>query len=211
MTPIRGKAAATTFVLGLAATAATAAAYAVARKRQRRAVYGDAPGRTRRGTRFGRYAVTGRTVTINKPREELYRFWRDFSNLPKFMENVEGVRDLGDGRMLWMIAAPAGLSVKIETEIVQERENELIAWRSTANSDIDTEGRIAFRDAPGDRGTQIEAIIAYRPPGGEVGRLAAKLFQREPSIQGRRELKRFKMLMETGEIATSANRRGDAA
>ena len=167
----------------------------------------SAPGRTRRGVgRFGEYAVVGRTVTIGRPRAELYSYWRDFRNLSRFMENIEKVEVDGD-RTIWAVAAPAGRSVTLVTEIVEERENELIAWRSLPESDIDTEGRVTFRDAPTGRGTCVEAIVAYKPPGGQLGRLVAKLFQREPNIQGRRELKRFKMLMETGELATAANRR----
>jgi uncharacterized membrane protein len=165
----------------------------------------SAPGRTaRRG--FGRYAVTGRTVTINRPRRELYDYWRDFANLPRFMENVKDVAIAGD-QARWTIAAPAGQEVKVETRIVQDREGEFIAWQSTDTSDIDTQGKVTFRDAPAGRGTEVEAIIAYVPPAGEIGRWIAKLFQREPGIQGRRELKRFKMLMEAGEIATSSNHR----
>lgn len=168
----------------------------------------DAPARTRGYlSRYGDYAVTGRTVTINRPRNELYAFWRDFTNLPAFMENVLSVDDLGGGESRWEIAAPAGLSATLVTRLVTERENELLAWRSTDHSDIETEGRVKFTDAPGGRGTWVEAIVAYKPPAGEVGRLIAKLFRREPGIQGRHELKRFKMLMETGEIATSRNRR----
>ena len=148
----------------------------------------------------------GHAVTINRPREELYAFWRDFKNLPKFMSNVQRVVEGEPGRAVWTIAAPGGFTVDLDTEITEERDGELIAWRTVPGSDVEARGRVAFRDAPGGRGTVVDAEIAYRPPGGEIGRWIAKLFQREPGIQGRRELKRFKMLMETGEIATSANR-----
>ncbi len=170
----------------------------------------SAPGRTARQRRFGRYAVVGRTVTINRPRAELYAYWRDFANLPRFMENVRSVTPVGDGVFRWKIAGPRGRHVVVETRIAEERENELIAWRSTDASEIDTEGRVRFRDAPGGRGTEVEAIVAYRAPYGELGRWIATIFQKEPAIQGRRELKRFKMLMETGEIATSSNHRSAA-
>ncbi|MBC7285495.1 SRPBCC family protein [Hoeflea sp.] len=166
----------------------------------------SAPGRTSRQARYGDYAVSGRTVTINRPRAELYAFWRDFSNLPRFMHNVEAVEEDGD-MTIWTIRGPAGSRLKIRTRIVADRPDEQIAWRSVEGSDIDTEGKVMFRDAPGGRGTEVEAVVAYVPPGGEVGQLIAKLFQREPRLQGRREMKRFKMLMETGEVATSANRR----
>lgn len=164
----------------------------------------SAPGRTsRKGPWFGKYAVSGRSVTINRPRHELFAFWRDFQNLPTFMESIKKVEPTGEKTAVWTIAAPLGRKVEVETEIVEERPDELIAWRSVSGSEIDTEGRIRFSDAPGGRGTIVTAIVAYKPPVGELGRLIAKLFQREPEVQGRRELKRFKMLMETGEIATS--------
>ena len=168
----------------------------------------DAPGFTGRRS-FGKYDVVGRTVTIRKPRAELFTFWRDFSNLAGFMENLDRVevKDAAAGRAVWTIRAPAGRTVGVETEIVREVENELIAWRSVEGSDIDTEGRVTFADAPGERGTQVSLIIAYQPPGGELGRAIAKAFLREPEIQARHDLKRLKMLMETGEIATSAKRR----
>lgn len=168
----------------------------------------DAPGFTaRRG--FGSYDVVGRTVTIRKPRDELFAFWRDFRNLARFMENLEGVdtADAASGRATWRIKAPFGKTVDVETEIVREEAGKLIAWRSVEGSQIDTEGRVTFEDAPGERGTRVGLIVAYKPPAGELGRAVAKLFLREPEIQARHDLKRFKMLMETGEIATSARRK----
>lgn len=165
----------------------------------------DAPGRARKLRQLEDYALVGRTVTIDAPRPELYRFWRDFSNLPRFMENVQSVELLPDARSRWRLAAPAGKTVELISEIVDERENEHIAWRSVEGSDVESHGSVTFRDAPNGRGTVVEAMIAYKPPAGEVGRLIAKIFQREPAIQSRRELKRLKMLMETGEIATSAS------
>lgn len=177
------------------------------RSRQHRPA--DSAPRYVRQHRSGDYAVTGRTVTIARPRNDVYAFWRDFTNLPSFMENVRSV-DVSDDLTRWVIAGPAGTEIKLETRIVEDRENEHIAWRSTSGSDIDTRGSVSFRDAPGGRGTEVEAQIAYVPPGGAVGRWIAKAFQREPAMQGRRELKRLKMLMETGEIATSNNRKPNA-
>ena len=171
----------------------------------------SAPGRSAKQARFGDYAVVGRTVTIDRPRDELYRHWRDFTSLSEFMENVKAVEpiDAAKGQFRWMIAGPAGTDLRVETEVVSDKPGEEIAWRALDSSQIDTEGKVSFRDAPGDRGTEVEAIIAYNPPAGELGRWIAKLFQAEPALQGRRDLKRFKMLMETGEIATSANRKSD--
>ncbi|MEQ8898519.1 MAG: SRPBCC family protein [Roseovarius sp.] len=164
----------------------------------------SAPGRTSRQSRYGDYAVSGRSVTINRPRAEVYGFWRDFSNLARFMSNVEAV-ETDDDLTTWTIAALAGRSVTVKTCIVSERENEEIAWRSVEGSDIDTEGKVMFRDAPAGRGTEVEAVIAYVPPAGRFGQVIAKLFRTEPRIQGRHELKRLKMLMETGEVTTSRN------
>ena len=192
--------------VGLALGAAAIGAYVQTRKAKDRAP-DDAPGFTaRRG--FGKYEVSGRTVTIRRPRGELYAFWRDFQNLARVMENVERVQPTGgDGRAVWTIKAPAGTTVDVETEIAREVENEIIAWRSVEGSDIDTEGRVMFEDAPGERGTRVSLIVAYDAPGGAAGKGIAKLFMREPAMQARRDLRRFKMLMETGEIATSARRR----
>ncbi|WP_210530338.1 SRPBCC family protein [Rubellimicrobium arenae] len=169
----------------------------------------DAPGRTARQARFGDYAVTGRSVTINRPRQEIYAFWRDFSNLSKFMENIEDAGESEPGFSSWTIRAPLGQTVKVKSRIVSDRPGEQIAWRSTEESQIDTEGKVMFRDAPGGRGTIVETIISYKPPLGAVGQAVAKLFSAEPSVQARRDLKRLKMLLETGEIATNRNRRGE--
>ncbi|HEY6916065.1 MAG TPA: SRPBCC family protein [Allosphingosinicella sp.] len=194
------------FILG----AATAAAVAVRSGKSEPRSSDDAPGRTARRRWFGDYAVAGRSITINRPRGELYAFWRDFQNLPRIMEDVEAVQPTGTDRADWQIKGPGGRTFHVETQVVEDRPEALIAWRSVEGSEIDTEGRVAFRDAPGDRGTIVEAIVAYKPPAGEAGRLIAKALQHEPEIQARRELRRFKMLMETGEIATAANRRDEA-
>ena len=148
--------------------------------------------------------IVGRTVTIRKPRAELYDFWRDFQNLPRFMENVESIREDGDAR-IWTIKAPAGQTVEVRTEIVQDTANQTIAWRSVEGSDIETNGEVSFADAPGDRGTRVSLVMFYDPPAGELGRAIAKLFLREPEVQARHDLKRFKMLTETGEVTTSAH------
>jgi uncharacterized membrane protein len=148
-------------------------------------------------------ALVGRTVTINRPRAELYAFWRDFRNLALFMENVESVTP-GDGkRSRWVVKAPAGKTVEWDSILTEEVENSVLAWESAEGADIKNAGRIEFRDAPPGRGTEVTATIVYDPPAGDLGKLVAKLFQKEPKIQARRELRRFKQLMETGEISTA--------
>ena len=152
-------------------------------------------------------ALVGRTITINRPREEVYAFWRDFRNLARFMENVESVEVSDNRRSHWVVKAPAGKTVEWDAVITEERDGETIAWASTEDADVPNSGRIDFRDEPGGRGTQVTATIAYDPPAGAIGKLIAKIFQREPAIQARRDLRRFKQLMETGEIATASRTR----
>ena len=161
----------------------------------------DAPLRARRDDKDDDLAYVGRSVLINRPRQELFAFWRDFQNLPRFMVNIESIQSTGADRAVWTIKAPVGQTVEIETETIDVVEDEAIGWRSVEGSDIKTEGRVTFADAPGGRGTVVTANIAYEPPAGDLGRLVAKLFAAEPNIQARHELKRFKMLMEAGEIA----------
>ena len=148
-------------------------------------------------------ALVGRTVTINRPRAELYAFWRDFRNLALFMENVESVTPGDDRRSHWVVKAPAGKTVEWDSILTEEVENEVLAWESAEGADIKNAGRIEFKDGPPGRGTEVTATIVYEPPGGDLGKLIAKLFQKEPKIQARRELRRFKQLMETGEISTA--------
>jgi uncharacterized membrane protein len=150
--------------------------------------------------------VVGRAVTINRPARELFAFWRDFANLATFMENVERVDVLDPKRSHWVVKAPGGRTVEWDARVTEEQDGALIAWTSEPGADVANSGRIEFRDA-GTRGTVVVATIAYDPPGGTFGKLVAKLFQREPAIQARRDLRRFKQLMETGEIATSSRTR----
>ncbi|HEV2081275.1 MAG TPA: SRPBCC family protein [Brevundimonas sp.] len=144
-----------------------------------------------------------RAVMINRPRQELYDFWRDFSNLPQFMENLLDVADLGEGRSSWRVAGPLGSEVELVSRITEDAPGERIAWTSTEDSEVDHEGWVSFIDNAFGRGTEVRLFISYDPPGGAVGKVVAKVLQREPRIQARRELRRFKQLMETGEIPTS--------
>lgn len=192
--------------IGLAALPLAAAA----RRRRRHDVDPDsAPGYTARRN-FGEYRVVGRSVTIARPRAELFAFWRDFQNLPHFMANLEKIEPGGEpGHATWHIRAPGSRVYAVDTRIAREVDGELIAWRSTEDSDIDTEGRVTFEDAPGERGTRVSLIIAYKPKAGALGDAIATLARRSPEMQARHDLKRFKMLMETGEIATSARTRDE--
>lgn len=148
-------------------------------------------------------ALVGRTITVNLPRQQVYAFWRDFRNLARFMENVEAVTP-GDGNTShWVVKAPAGRTVEWDSVLTADVPGELLAWESVEGADIRNTGRIEFRDAPPGRGTEVTATIVYDPPGGDLGKLIAKLFQKEPKVQARRDLRRLKQLLETGEISTS--------
>jgi len=151
-------------------------------------------------------AIVGRAVTINRPRAELFAYFRDFTNLPTFMENVVRIDVADPKRSHWVVKAPGGRTVEWDSVVTDEADGDFIAWASEPGADIDNSGRVDFRDA-GARGTVVTATLLYDPPGGVVGKLIAKLFQREPAIQARRDLRRFKQLMETGEVATSARTR----
>jgi uncharacterized membrane protein len=151
-----------------------------------------------------------RAVTIARPRHELYAFWRDFTNLPQFMEHLESVRVDSPTRSHWTAKAPAG-SVEWEAEIVNDVPDEIIAWKSIGDPDVANAGAVNFSDAPGDRGTIVKVTLDYEPPGGKLGAFVARLFGEDPDRQVREDLRKFKQLMETGAVTTSARRREDSA
>lgn len=144
-----------------------------------------------------------KSVTVNRSPEELYRFWRNFENLPRFMNHLESVKDTGAGRSHWVAKAPAGKTVEWDAEVYNEKENELIAWRSLEGADVDNAGSVRFEPATGGRGTVVRVTLKYDPPGGALGALVAKLFGEEPSQQIEEDLRRFKQVMEAGEAATT--------
>lgn len=165
----------------------------------------DAPGRTARRRDFGGYRVEGRTVTINAPRSDIYEHWRRPEKLMRFLAEVTRVEERPDGIFLWVLSA-SGDKLEIETKLVEDRPDELLAWRSTEGAEMDLEAKVQLRDAPAGRGTEVEAHIAYRPRRGIIGQWAGTLGGTDPVKRGRQELKRLKMLLETGEMATAAAR-----
>lgn len=146
----------------------------------------------------------GKSLLINRPRAELYAAWTP-ERFPEFMENVVAVDDLGDDVSQWTIKAPAGREVTLVNRITERVPDQSIYWQSAPASDIANSGEVRFTDAPAGRGTYVSLILAYDPPAGKVGRIAAKLLQREPEVQARRDLHRFKQLMETGEVTNNAS------
>jgi uncharacterized membrane protein len=144
-----------------------------------------------------------KSIVINSSPEELYQFWRDFENLPRFMHHLESVRVEGEGRSHWVATAPAGTTVEWDAEITEDRPNELIAWRSLEGADVYNRGSVRFERAPGGRGTIVRVEIDYDPPGGRLGAAVAKLFGEEPEQQVGSDLRRFKQVIETGEVVLS--------
>ena len=144
-----------------------------------------------------------KSVTIKRPPETVYQFWRQLENLPRFMYHLQEVRATGDRRSHWVAKAPAGQEVEWDAEIVEERPNEALAWRTLPGSDIQHEGSVRFKPAPADRGTEVEVQLLYDAPGGSAGALIATLFGEEPTQQIRDDLRRLKQVMETGEVLLS--------
>jgi uncharacterized membrane protein len=144
-----------------------------------------------------------KTITINRPPEEVYRFWRNLENLPRFMKHVESVTSFGDGRSHWVVRAPAGRTVEWDAEITSEQEGELLSWRSLPDAEVENAGTVWFKSAPGGRGTEVKVRLDYRPPGGGVGAFVARLFGEEPQQQVADDLRRLKQVLEAGEIATT--------
>ena len=143
------------------------------------------------------------SITVDRPVAELYQFWRDFSNLPKFMHHLESVEVMNDKLSRWTATAPAGFTVSWDAQIVSEKENESIMWKSLEDAQITNAGSVKFSPAPGGRGTEVRVSLSYAPPAGSVGVMVAKLFGEEPTQQIIKDLHRFKNLMETGEIPTT--------
>jgi uncharacterized membrane protein len=157
---------------------------------------------TRSRTEEGNIRVQ-RTVTVRISPEEAYQFWADFQNLPKFMRHLNSVQQIGEGRTRWTAEALSDKPVEWDVEILENRPNELISWRSAEGMPVSNSGSVHFRAAPGDRGTEVRMEMEYDPPLGLLGSTLAKLFREEPGQQVRDDLARFKQLMEVGEILVS--------
>jgi uncharacterized membrane protein len=151
-----------------------------------------------------------RSVTVGRPREEVWPFVRDLANFPRFAWHVESVTPLGHGRSRWVVRGPGGSRLAWDAVIEAEVENERLSWTSVEGADIRNAGVLGLRDAPGGRGTEVHLRLAYDAPGGKAGQLLAWLFGEEPDVQARDDLGRLKALLETGEMPTNALRRADA-
>lgn len=147
--------------------------------------------------------VLSSTITVNRPVAEVYAFWQDPRNYAQFMDNIDSVNPSTGGRSRWKVKAPAGLTVEWEAEIVADTPNEMIRWRSTAESKVSNTGTVTFRQATGNRGTIVKVQIEYRPKAGPLGSAVAKAFSSIPKTQLSQDLRRFKQLIELGEVVQS--------
>ena len=147
-------------------------------------------------------AVAVRAVTIGRPREEVYAFFRKFSNLAGVMEHVVRIDEIDERRSHWVVRSPTG-TVEWDSVVTADEPGRRIAWETAPGADVKNHGVVEFRDAPPGRGSEVHASIVYEPPAGALGKLVAELFQKEPGMQAKRDLRRLKMFLETGEISTT--------
>ena len=142
-------------------------------------------------------------ITVNKPAAEVYRFWRDLENLPRFMTHLLDVDTTTDGRSHWVARGPLGLKMEWDAEIVTDTPNKTLAWKSLEGADVDTAGSVHFTELPHGRGTEVRVELKYDPPAGKLGTAIAKLVGPSPEAQIRADMRRFKRIMEAGEIPTT--------
>lgn len=144
-----------------------------------------------------------KVVTINRSPAELYEFWHNFENLPRFMRHLESVQVTGNGRSHWKVKAPAGQTVEWDAQVTEDEPNKVIGWHSLEGADVPNSGTVRFTPATGGRGTWVQVDLDYDPPAGKAGALVAKLFGEEPDKQLYDDLHAFKQVMELGEVVLS--------
>lgn len=143
-----------------------------------------------------------RSCTVRKPAAELYQFWRSLENLSQVIKHPVSITALSNMESHWKVSAPGNTFVEWDAIIINDHPNELIAWRSKEGAEIPNAGSVRFEPAPGDEGTEVTVQLEYDPPGGKIAALLAKLTGEEPKQQVAEALRRFKALMEAGEIAS---------
>jgi uncharacterized membrane protein len=149
-------------------------------------------------------------IRLERPVEDVFRFWRHLENLPRFMTYLEEVTEDGTGRSHWVAIGPGGLRVEWDAEIINEVENRVLGWRSLPESEVVTAGSVTFDRVRDGRSTQVTVHLQYAPPAGRAGALVASLFGRAPSQTIRQDLQRFKQLLEAGELAQSGSPQGES-
>jgi uncharacterized membrane protein len=187
--------------------AGAVAAYAITKRQGHRAtehgtgVIADRDSDTRRRLGGPAGIHVEEAVTVSRPPSEVFRFWRNFENLPRFMNHLRAVSQREAGISHWVARGPAGMNVEWDARIINEIDGRLIAWQSLEGSEVSTAGSVNFRETP--RGTEVRVHLQYNPPAGKLGAAVARLLGEEPTVQIHDDLRRFKQLIETGEIPTT--------
>lgn len=145
---------------------------------------------------------TVQSVAVNRSPEECYGFWRQLENLPRILQHVESIEKTGNRTSHWVVKGPGGMRVEWDAEITEDVPNEAIGWRTSEGADIVHSGRVTFERAPEGHGTFVKMRMNYEPPAGKVGVAIAKLLGKEPGQLARGDIRRFKNILETGEIPT---------
>lgn len=164
---------------------------------------GNGNHRRRGGVPDNKGTKVEKTIAINRAPDEVFKFWRNLENLPQFMTHVESIQVLDDKRSHWRVKGPAGKEVEWDAEIINEHENEMIAWQSLPGAEVQNAGTVRFETAPGNRGTYLKVALEFNPPGGVIGAAVAKLFGESPEQQMDEDLRRLKAILEAGEIPTT--------
>jgi uncharacterized membrane protein len=142
------------------------------------------------------------SITIGRPVDDVFRFWRTLSNLPRFMRHLDRVEELDRTRSRWTARGPAGMHVSWDAHIINEVPNEVIGWQSVGDADVISAGSVHFKPAASG-GTELVVHLQYDPPAGKLGAWFASLFGEEPSQQIRDDLRRLKAYLEIGNVAAA--------
>src|SRR5437016_3033552 len=148
-----------------------------------------------------------KAVTVNAPADRLYMFWRRLENLTVLFDNVVSVKALDDTHSHWALKVPGGMTLEWDAEITTDRKDEMIGWLSLGGAELDNAGYVRFERAPGGRGTVVRVALQYNPPAGKLGAAVSTVLGEKPSSQIEEALRKFKQLMEAGEIATATEER----
>jgi len=141
-----------------------------------------------------------KAITIERPRQEVYAFWRQLDNLPRFMRHVESVTVQDDLHSHWVVKTVGGKTMEWDAEIIEQRQDEMISWRSAPGADVDNAGSVWFTSVPGGQGTMLRVELKYVPPAGKAGAAIAKAFGRDADAEIEENLHRLKSLLETGQV-----------
>jgi uncharacterized membrane protein len=153
--------------------------------------------------RAGHGVKVEESTIVGRDAATLWHFWRKLENLGRFMQHLERVEELDERRSRWVACGPLGYPITWEAEIINEKENELIAWRSVDDSNVDTAGSVHFRELPHGRGTEVRVVLKYDAHAAQLAAPLARIMGQSPQQQIHEDLRRFKQVMESGETATT--------